>query len=50
MIGGVSQGSIPVPALFNIFVKDILIYIEKSVRCIYADEGSNYPADKSLQC
>ena len=42
------QGSILDPLLFNIFMKDIFSFIEKSEICSFADDNTLYSCDRNL--
>ena len=48
VLNGVPQGSILGPLLFNIFLNDIFISLQKCYLANYADDSTLYTSDKSL--
>ena len=48
VLNGVPQGSILGPLLFNIFLNDIFLSLQKSDLANYADDGTLYTSDKSI--
>ena len=48
VLRGISQGSILVPLLLKIFIKDVFFFIEKSEICNFADGNTLYSCDRNL--
>ena len=45
---GIPKGSILGPLIFNIFINDLIMFIEKSDICNFADDNSLYKSSPSL--
>ena len=45
---GILQGSILGPVIFNIFIKDLIMFTEKSDICNFADDNTLYKSSPSL--
>ena len=45
---GTPQGSISIPLLLNIFIKNISFFVEKSEISSFADENTTYSCEKDL--
>ena len=48
ILTGVPQGSILSPFAFNIFIKDLIMFIEKSDICNFADDNTLYKSSPNL--
>ena len=48
VLRGIPQGSVLGPLLFNIFINDIFVFIEKSEICNFADDNTLYSCDRNL--
>ena len=49
IIGGVPQGSILGPLLCNLFINDLLLFLERTSICNFADDNTIYRCDSVLE-
>ena len=48
ILTGIPQGSIPGPLIFNIIINDLIVFIEKTDICNFADDNTLYKSSPSL--
>ena len=48
ILTGIPQGSILAPLIFNIFINDLIMFIEKTDICKFADDNTLYKSSPSL--
>ena len=49
IIRGVPQGSILGPLLFNLFINDLFLFLERTNICNFADDSTIYRCDSELE-
>ena len=48
ILTGIPQGSILGPLIFNIIINDLIVFIEKTDICNFADDNTLYKSSPSL--
>ena len=49
MVRGIPQGSILGPLLFNLFINDLFLFIERTNICNFADDNTIYSCQNGLK-